>query len=74
MADELDQLQAQQDMLNTLHIRAARLRYAGAGESLSECEVCGNDIPLARQKAVPGVRRCVECQRVNEMLTRLYPV
>lgn len=32
------------------------------GESLSECVNCGEDIPRARQKAIPGVRLCVDCQ------------
>lgn len=36
------------------------------GESLSECENCGEDIPKARQKAVPGVRLCVICQEELE--------
>ena len=31
------------------------------GESLSECEACGNEIPEARQKAVDGCRTCFEC-------------
>ena len=32
------------------------------GESLSHCETCGETIPPARRKAVPGVRLCVACQ------------
>lgn len=32
------------------------------GESLASCEECGAEIPEARQRAVPGVRRCVACQ------------
>ncbi len=32
------------------------------GESLKTCEECGNNIPPARRKAVPGVRLCVTCQ------------
>lgn len=32
------------------------------GESLAECQNCGEDIPLARQRAVPGVRLCIDCQ------------
>jgi phage/conjugal plasmid C-4 type zinc finger TraR family protein len=41
----------------------ARARGAlGKGESLSECEDCGEVIPEARRKAVPGVHRCVACQ------------
>ena len=32
------------------------------GEGLSQCEVCDEQIPEARRKAVPGVRLCVKCQ------------
>ncbi|MFI9654971.1 DksA/TraR family C4-type zinc finger protein [Guyparkeria sp. GHLCS8-2] len=32
------------------------------GESLVECEECGEPIPEARRRAVPGVRLCVVCQ------------
>jgi phage/conjugal plasmid C-4 type zinc finger TraR family protein len=32
------------------------------GESAEECDDCGEDIPKARRKAVPGVRTCVNCQ------------
>lgn len=32
------------------------------GKSLSDCEECGEPIPEARRRAVPGVRLCVECQ------------
>ncbi len=36
------------------------------GESLAVCEECGTDIPAARQKALPGVRRCVNCQELED--------
>ena len=36
------------------------------GGSLSHCEDCGEPIPEARQKAVPGVRLCVACQTILE--------
>ncbi len=32
------------------------------GESRAECEECGNPIPEARRKAVPGVCFCIACQ------------
>jgi phage/conjugal plasmid C-4 type zinc finger TraR family protein len=32
------------------------------GDSLTQCEECGEAIPEARRKAVPGVRLCVPCQ------------
>jgi len=36
------------------------------GESLSHCESCGEAIPEARRKALPGVRLCVACQEQND--------
>lgn len=33
------------------------------GESLYECEECGDPIPEARRKAIPGVRLCIACQQ-----------
>lgn len=42
-------------------VRRARSRLS-AGASLEECEDCGEPIPEARRRAVPGVRRCVDCQ------------
>ena len=32
------------------------------GDSLDECEECGEPIPEARRQALPGVRTCVACQ------------
>jgi phage/conjugal plasmid C-4 type zinc finger TraR family protein len=32
------------------------------GASLTHCEACDAQIPVARRKAVPGVRLCVTCQ------------
>lgn len=32
------------------------------GESLRECEECGEPIPEPRRRALPGVRRCIVCQ------------
>ena len=36
------------------------------GESLTHCEECGEPIPEARRVAVPGVRRCVDCQQASD--------
>lgn len=46
-------------------IKRARSQLS-QGKSLKQCEECDVKIPLARQKAVPGVRLCVECQRVQD--------
>jgi phage/conjugal plasmid C-4 type zinc finger TraR family protein len=37
-----------------------------SGESLNECEECGEPIPEARQRALPGVRTCIACQSVRD--------
>lgn len=34
------------------------------------CEQCEENIPLARQIAVPGVQLCVQCQSAREQLQR----
>jgi len=36
------------------------------GESLRECAECGEGIPQARRKAVPGVRLCLACQSARD--------
>lgn len=53
------------------HLDAALAAFKPAtGESLSECEACGNDIPKARQIAVKGCTLCIECQSVRELMGR----
>lgn len=36
------------------------------GESLTECEECGEPIPEARRKALPGVRLCIACREEED--------
>ncbi|WP_435637100.1 TraR/DksA C4-type zinc finger protein [Carnimonas bestiolae] len=31
-----------------------------------ECEECGDELPLARRRAIPGCRLCTECQELEE--------
>jgi len=33
-----------------------------AGEGSAECVECGEDIPEARRRAMPGATTCVQCQ------------
>ncbi|MDN5861909.1 MAG: DksA/TraR family C4-type zinc finger protein [Salinisphaera sp.] len=40
---------------------AVRSRMS-AGASAERCDECGEQIPIARRRAVPGVRLCVHCQ------------
>ena len=41
-------------------------RVVYQGESATECEGCGIDIPEARRQAVPGCQLCVDCQGLRE--------
>ena len=40
------------------------------GPGASDCEDCGDDIPDARRKAIPGVRTCVRCQATRDKNVR----
>lgn len=40
------------------------------GESLKYCEECGEEIPEARRKAMPGVRLCISCQEEADKQNR----
>ncbi|MDX1403278.1 MAG: DksA/TraR family C4-type zinc finger protein [Woeseiaceae bacterium] len=42
-------------------VKFARSRLP-RGQSLEHCAECGNAIPQARRKALPGVRFCISCQ------------
>ena len=46
-------------------VELARSRLPQGG-SLTHCEECEQEIPLARQKAIPGVGLCVKCQEELE--------
>ena len=42
-------------------VLAARARLP-AGEGTDQCVECGDEIPEARRRALPGARTCVQCQ------------
>lgn len=44
---------------------AGRVRYEGV--SRADCVECGEDIPVRRQQAVPGVQLCTDCQSIQEV-------
>ena len=65
--------EAEMAQLHSLHINAnaiaavqARLARQAKQESLEECEECGEEIPLARRQAIPGVTMCVDCKQRQE--------
>jgi RNA polymerase-binding transcription factor DksA len=46
-------------------VRRAQSRLP-SGPSLEHCAECGVAIPVARQRAIAGVRLCVACQEVHD--------
>ena len=46
-------------------VSAARANMP-AGEGSPFCDECGEPIPEARRKALPGVRTCVSCQTARD--------
>ena len=42
------------------------------GESLLNCEECGEKLPLARRTAIKGVRLCINCQSELEDMKTQY--
>lgn len=51
------------------HIELIR-RQLPTGESLKQCDECGNDIPEARRLAMPGCKFCIECQEIYDRLPK----
>ena len=54
-------VQDQIDDSITDEVLRARARLP-TGEGRTHCAECGEEIPEARRRALPGVRTCVECQ------------
>ncbi|MGN6314328.1 MAG: DksA/TraR family C4-type zinc finger protein [Rhodanobacteraceae bacterium] len=52
-------------------VARARSKKA-AGPSLKHCAECGEPIPEARRKAVPGVRLCVSCQSAQDTEEQVF--
>lgn len=59
---------AVQDQIDaTLNDALTRIRsQLKQGESVIYCEECGELIPQARRKALPGVSLCIQCQTESD--------
>lgn len=64
MADSMDR--AQRIAEESLERAIAAYRMKEQAIYMGECEDCFEDIPAERRKALPFVRRCVDCQRNRE--------
>jgi len=60
-------VQEQIDDSITDEVMRARARMP-AGEGSTHCVECGEEIPPARRRAMPGVRTCVPCQSAHDRL------
>lgn len=63
---EMGQLHAIHLGLNAVASVQKKLAKQAEQPSAEECEECGDEIPEARQKLVPGVQLCVICQSRKE--------
>lgn len=70
MADDIERYQAHMDMLETNRIQQIRQQLTGV--SVTQCEECGAPVPAERRRLIPGVRKCVGCQEVEEIKGRQY--
>jgi phage/conjugal plasmid C-4 type zinc finger TraR family protein len=66
--DNLEEADQAQLMTTALSAEAvAKIRAAiPTGPSYSHCDECGEEIPLARQKAIVGCKTCIDCQSLSE--------
>ncbi|TQN75489.1 UNVERIFIED_ORG: TraR/DksA family transcriptional regulator [Citrobacter freundii] len=70
MADDIERYQTWQDMLETDRIQQIRQQLTGV--SAMQCEECGAPVPAERRRLIPGVKKCVGCQEVQEIKGRQY--
>lgn len=63
---EMGQLHAIHNNLNAIANVRRALEKQSQQVSATTCQECGDDIPVARREAVPGVQYCVHCQEMFE--------
>lgn len=64
-SQELEQIQ-RDEAIAKQRMRFTSLTAAPGIEVAQDCLDCGNEIPLQRRKALPGVMRCLDCQVAHE--------
>lgn len=68
--DVLDRLTEEEEFLYALRLETRRLQ--AAKPSALVCS-CGEEIPVLRREAIPGVRFCIDCQILNDHPARPGP-
>jgi phage/conjugal plasmid C-4 type zinc finger TraR family protein len=54
-------------------LKRLKARGRPMGESLTHCAECGEPIPEARRKAVPGVKLCIDCVAERDAAFKARP-
>ncbi|HHB81514.1 MAG TPA: DksA/TraR family C4-type zinc finger protein [Aliiroseovarius sp.] len=57
----------------TEELERMQARRTPVGESLTHCAECGEPIPEARRKALPGVKLCIGCMQERDATFRAHP-
>lgn len=65
---EMAQLHSIHMHMNAVAEVQKKLAKQAAQPSLEFCEECGDEIPEARRKAIPGVTLCVYCKERAERI------
>ena len=66
---QINSLISNQNAINAVQAALAKQREQPSAEF---CEECGEDIPEARRKLVPGVQLCIHCQTRLERIKANY--
>lgn len=67
--DEFDQAQRLEEQDRERALRSLSRRPARTGTD--DCIECGNPIDVARKVALPSATRCVDCQGLHELKTKM---
>ena len=67
MADDVDRAASRtEEMQDALAAQARKASLNKGKQSAEDCSDCGDEIPMGRRLAVPGVGLCVTCQAALE--------
>ena len=66
---QINSLISNQNAISAVQAQLAKQRLQPSAEF---CEECGEDIPEARRKLVPGVQLCIHCQTKLERIRANY--
>ncbi|HIC7644609.1 TraR/DksA family transcriptional regulator [Pseudomonas lundensis] len=68
--DNIDQANERAEMYLKAQLDAATKRTVLP--AAHECDECGEPIPEARRRTVPGVRLCIDCKELEELKQRTH--